>query len=162
MKIKQRSAYAAAAHVLRAPTLSWIMEGNLDDEQERINWTGIMAPFSALSGGEQALVNIAQDLWRDTGEVQIVWRNLDDACWERVAEALLALRPLPTVRPATEIADEAIGMFLDRLSDAGIYLCERSGGDTYEDADPNDTLEVRREMVQEIREGMAVRDEDIR
>lgn len=158
--LKQQSVYAAAAHILRAPTLAWIMEGNLDDERGRINWSGIMAPFGNLSGGEKALVTAALAIWRDD-PVMLDLRNLDDASVERVLQALMALRPRAVyTRAATEIAQEAIGMFIERLDSAGVYLVERPH--LADRVDPEDLRVIRDEAVQEIREGMAVRDEDIR
>jgi hypothetical protein len=160
--IKKRSAYAAAAHVLRAPTLSWVVDGKLNDDREFIMWEDIDDRYGSLSGGEQTLVDIAHAIWSGgfSAEPTLsqMMTNVDDGCWERVIEALLALRPLPTVRAATEIADEAIGMFLERADAAGI--CH---GEDYEEWAARDDLKpIRAEAVQEIREGMAVREEDLR
>jgi hypothetical protein len=159
--LRQRSTFAAAAHVLRAPSMRWIVDGKINDSSETILWEDIRSHYRNMSTGEQSLYDIAFAIWRDD-PVSINLVLLDEASLERVYEALLALRPLANVRSATDIAQEAIGMFLERMDAAGVYLCERSGGDSYEDADKDDIAEIRHEAVQEIREGMAVREEDIR
>lgn len=158
--LKQKSVFAAAAHVLRAPSMRWIVDGKINDSSEAILWEDIRSHYNSMSGGEQALYDIALAIWRDD-LVTINLVNIDDASWERVIEALLALRPLPSVRSATDIAQEAIGMFLERMNAAGVYLVVRYG-EPVEYAEPDDIAEIRHEAVQEIREGMAVREEDLR
>lgn len=101
--IKQRSAYAAAAHILRHDTLN--AEGYLDDVLERIWWDRLFEKSTSgyYSGGEVVLVEAAHAMWSgwSGGESKVaeVMHLLDDAAYQRVVEAMLALRPVVVMPP---------------------------------------------------------------
>lgn len=156
--IAQQSVFASAAHILRAPSLQWLIDssGAIREDEKRIYFGLLAERYPSLSGGEQALVGIAQAIWRDD-PVPLDLMNLDDPSLARVLEAVVALRPR-TAFAASSIANEAIGLFIERMDAAGIYLNEANTSP----ADSDDIAAIRAEAVQEIRQGMAVRDEDIR
>lgn len=157
--LPQQSVFASAAHILRAPSLAWLIDssGAIREDEKRIYFGLLAERYPSLSGGEQALVGIAQAIWRDD-PVPLDLMNLDDPSLARALEAVVALRPR-TAFAASSIADEAIRLFIERMDAAGIYLNE---ADNTSPANSDDIAAIRAEAVQEIREGMAVRDEDIR
>jgi ABC-type uncharacterized transport system ATPase subunit len=92
---------AAVLHVLTTPQLWRRAEPYVG--REEIDWPGLRTEAETMSGGEQLLVRVADELWhakKATGLWELT-RRLDAQCFERVVEALRIARG--TVRaPAIE------------------------------------------------------------
>jgi ABC-type uncharacterized transport system ATPase subunit len=83
---------AAVLHVLSAPTVWRRAEPFVG--RDEIDWPGLRAEAATMSGGEQVLVRIADELWhaeKATGLWELT-RRLDATSFERVVEALRLAR----------------------------------------------------------------------
>jgi ABC-type uncharacterized transport system ATPase subunit len=83
---------AAVLHVLSAPTVWRRAEPYVG--RDAIDWAGLRAEAQTMSGGEQVLVRIADELWH-AEKVTGLWeltRRLDAKSFERVVEALRLAR----------------------------------------------------------------------
>lgn len=106
--LKERSADAAARHILAAPSLSRLVK---PDHDVREALRACLDAFESLSAGEKVLVHAALGLWNgsphtDSWATIAALRMLDDAALRRVLEAVMALRPGVRIDPA-EILDAA-------------------------------------------------------
>ena len=82
------SRYAAARHVLSSPTIALRTRRYTADG--RIDWQGLLADSTTMSGGEQFLVEIAHRIW-DGQPVPDAWAltgRLDAGNARRVVEAV--------------------------------------------------------------------------
>src|SRR3954449_1962750 len=83
--------YAAARHVLASPSIAARTRPHVRDA--RIDWHGLLADSTAMSGGERFLVEIARRLWSGdpVPSAYELSGRLDAGNAERVAEAVAYL-----------------------------------------------------------------------
>lgn len=84
--------YTAVRHILSSPAIAARCAPYIGDED--FDWVGLSAAAQAMSGGEQLLVRIAQDLWEANGKVGVseLPRRLDPTNFGRVLDALALCR----------------------------------------------------------------------
>ena len=148
--LKQRSAFAAAAHVLDHPSMAWLFSQVANHATEEIDWAFVLEKRQMLSDGEKAMVDVARCIWNGSpADLAPLLGHLDQASWDRVVEALMAYKPASGTRPAAEVAEEAIGLFIETFESGGFS------------AHPDALKKYTADAVAEVRQGFAVRDEDI-
>lgn len=154
-QVKQKSSFAAAAHVLGYDTLSWVVGGRIDYENERIDWDTIFARRDQLSDGEQHILDIALALWNgDTAATIASLALISDEPYTRIIQALIALRGIELQPEPAEIAGEAISLFIEDVKNTVPWTGL---------ADLSDELisKSRDAAVREIVEGLSVTDKDL-
>jgi hypothetical protein len=102
----QLAELAAVLHVLSTPPVWRRAEPYVGTEE--IDWAGLRAESETMSGGEQVLVRVAEELWhaeKRTGLWDLT-RRLDARSFERVVEALRIARgdARATTLPRQELA----------------------------------------------------------
>ena len=96
---------AAVLHVLSTPTVWRRAEPYVGNEE--IDWRGLRAEAASMSGGEELLVRIADELWHAEQRAGLweLTRRLDPGSFERVVEALRIARGASSrMRTRTELA----------------------------------------------------------
>jgi hypothetical protein len=87
--------WLAVRHLLAAPRIAARTAPHV--RADDFDWDPLAAEGETMSGGERLLVDVARDLWQAgrTVSVASIPRQLDDAGFERVLEALRICRSWP-------------------------------------------------------------------
>jgi hypothetical protein len=94
-----RSRYTAARHILTSPAISARTGEHVRDG--RIDWHGVLAESTTMSGGERYLVDVARRIWAGEplpGSYELQGQ-LDVGNARRVAEALDSLAEIESQMP---------------------------------------------------------------
>ena len=88
----QLAELAAVLHVLSTPPVWRRAEPYVG--RDEIDWAGLRAEAQTMSGGEQVLVRVADELWHAEKSAGLweLTRRLDARSFERVVEALRIAR----------------------------------------------------------------------
>ena len=99
--------YDAVRHILTSRSVEARSAPYIGDDD--FDWDGLLAEAETMSGGEQALVRIAHDLWEAKGIVGIweIPRRLDSHHFERVIDAFYICRGEPAGARSQPLPDAA-------------------------------------------------------